>query len=162
VPCYIYRVWSDVPQVAIACSLLYKSDSMFQRSLNLRRPSWLCHGDGWRQAVAAILKCELTFTRDVTFVQPGYPISSIPKTLSRKKCGNVSLTWQWVNNRVHSASSVSDALQSTQFHFCSFYVRPSVSRTLIQPLGRYAPIFWPDRLCPDLSVLTRGSPLQIL
>jgi hypothetical protein len=85
VPCYIYRVWSDVPQVAIACSLLYKSDSMFQRSFNLRRPSWRCHGDGWRQAVAAILKCGLTFTGDVTFVQPGYPISSIPKTLSRQK-----------------------------------------------------------------------------
>jgi hypothetical protein len=27
----------------------------------------------------------LTFTRDVTFVQPGYPISSTPKTLSRQK-----------------------------------------------------------------------------
>jgi hypothetical protein len=26
----------------------------------------------------------LTFTRDVTFVQPGYPISSTPKTLSRQ------------------------------------------------------------------------------
>jgi hypothetical protein len=33
----------------------------------------------------------LTFTRDVTFVQPGYPISSTPKTLSRQKmmCCNV-------------------------------------------------------------------------
>jgi hypothetical protein len=31
------------------------------------------------------LKCELTVTRDVTFLQRGYPISSTPKTLSRQQ-----------------------------------------------------------------------------
>jgi hypothetical protein len=67
---------------------------MFQRSLNLRWPSWRCHGDGWRQTVAAILGYEVTCTRDVTFVRWGYPISSIPKTLSRQ---NLLLTTQYIN-----------------------------------------------------------------
>jgi hypothetical protein len=34
----------------------------------------------------------LTFTRDVTFVQPGYPISSTPKTLSRQKISEKNYT----------------------------------------------------------------------
>jgi hypothetical protein len=42
-------------------------------------PLWCMTSVGRRPSLV------LTFTRDVTFVQPGYPISSTPKTLSRQK-----------------------------------------------------------------------------
>jgi hypothetical protein len=35
------------------------------------------------------------------------------KHMAEKNRGNVSLAWQWVNNRTHSASTVSYALEST-------------------------------------------------
>jgi len=36
----------------------------------------------------------------------------------KKNCGNVSLVWQWVNNRIHYVSSDSDALESTHISIC--------------------------------------------
>jgi len=36
----------------------------------------------------------------------------------KKNCGNVSLVWQWVNNRIHFVSSDPDALESTHISIC--------------------------------------------
>jgi hypothetical protein len=50
----------------------------------------------------------LTFTRDVTFVQPGYPISSTPKTLSRQKDAE---WWQLENTQKKVTNGTSNTLQ---------------------------------------------------